>query len=43
MKPDKLAQAVSEEKTFKTFAILYMYKAQAKGQIIPRGQNFDYN
>ena len=39
----KIAQAVSEKKTFKNYTILYMYIAKMKGQITPRGQNFDYN
>ena len=33
----KTAQAVSE-KTFKNYAILYMYIAQGQGQITPRGK-----
>ena len=39
----KIAQAVSEKKTFKNNTILYMYIAQGQGQITPREQNFDYN
>ena len=41
----KIAQAVSEKKTFKNYTILYIlvYTAQVQGQINPRGQNFDYN
>ena len=39
----KIAQAVSENKTFKNYTIVYMYIAQEQGQITPRGQNFDYN
>ena len=39
----KVAQAVSEKKTFKNYTILYMYIAQGQGQITPRGQNFYYN
>ena len=37
----KIAQAVL--KTLKQYAISYMYIAQGQGQIIPRGQNFDWN
>ena len=43
MMGDITAQAVSEKKTFKNYTILYMYIAQGQRQIIPRGQNFDYN
>ena len=41
--PVKIAQTVSEKKTFKNYTILYMYIAQGQGQITLRGQNFDYN
>ena len=34
----KIAQAVSEKKTFKNYTILYMYIAQGQGQITHRGQ-----
>ena len=39
----KIAQAVSEKRTYENYTILYMYIAQEQGQITPRGQNFDYN
>ena len=39
----KIAQAVSEKKTFIHYTILCMYIAEWKGQIILKGQNFDYN
>ena len=39
----KIAQAVSEKKTFKNYTILYMYIAQWQGQITLKGQKFDYN
>ena len=39
----KIAQAVSEKKTFKNNTILYMYIAQEQGQITLREQNFDNN
>ena len=39
----KIAQTVSEKKTFKIYLILYMYMAQGQGQTTLRGQNFDYN
>ena len=39
----KIAQAVSEKKTFKSYTILYMYIAEGQGQIDPRGQNFGYS
>ena len=39
----KIAQTVSEKKTFKIYTILYMYIAQGQGQTTLRGQNFDYN
>ena len=39
----KIAQTVSEQKTFKNYTILYMYIAQGQGQITLLGQNFDYN
>ena len=41
----KIAQVVSEKKTFKYYTILYMcmYIVQGQGQITPRGQNFEYN
>ena len=40
----KIAQAVSEKKTFKNIIMLYMYIAQGQGQITHhRGQNFDCN
>ena len=32
----KIAQAVSEKKTFKNYTILYMYIAQGQGQIAPK-------
>ena len=32
----KTVQAVSEEKTFKDFTILYMFRVQGQGQIIPK-------
>ena len=38
----KIAQVVSEKKTFKNYTILYMNIAQGKGQITLRGQTFDY-
>ena len=39
----KIAQSVSEKKTFKNYTILYKYVAQGQGQITLSGQNFDYN
>ena len=39
----KIAQAVSEKKTFKNYTILFMSIAQGHGQITLWGQNFDYN
>ena len=39
----KIAEAVSEKKTFKNHKILYTYIAQWQGQITRRGQNLDYN
>ena len=39
----KIAQAVSDKKTFKNYTIMYMYIAWGQGQITLRGQNFDYN
>ena len=39
----KIAQVVSEKKTFKKYTILYVFIAQGEGQITPRGQNFEYN
>ena len=39
----KIAQAISEKKTFKNNTILYMCIAQGQGQINPRGQNLDCN
>ena len=39
----KIAQVVSEKKTFKNYTILYMYIVQRQGQITLRGHNFDYN
>ena len=39
----KIAQTVSEKKTFKNYTILYMYIAQGQGQITLWGQKFDYN
>ena len=39
----KINQAVSGMKTFKGYAILYIYVAQGQEQIIPRGQKFDCN
>ena len=38
----KIAQAVSENKTFKNYTILYMFIAQWQGQITFKGQKFDY-
>ena len=38
----KIAQAVSDKKTFKNYTILHMYIAQGQGQITPTKQNFDY-
>ena len=35
----KIAQAVSEKKTFKNYTILYMYIARGKGRQPPRGKN----
>ena len=37
----KIAQTVTEKKTFKNNIILYMYIAQGQGQITIWGQNFD--
>ena len=39
----KIAQTLSEKKTFKNYTILYMYIANEPGQINRRGQKFDYN
>ena len=39
----KIAQGVSEKKTFKNYTILYMHLAQRQGQITPRELNFEYN
>ena len=36
----KIAQAVSEKKTFKNYTILYMYIAQGQGQITPGDKFF---
>ena len=36
----KIAQAISENKTFKKYRILYNYIDQSQGQITLRGQNF---
>ena len=35
----KIAQAVSEKKTFKNYTFLYMYITQGQGQVTSRGQN----
>ena len=43
MKYVKIAQVVSEKKTFKIYIILYIYMTQWQGQITPKGQNFDFN
>ena len=37
----KVAQVISEKRTFKIYTILYMYITQGQGQTTPRGQNFD--
>ena len=39
----KIAQTLSEKRTFKNYTIIYMYIAQRQGQITLWGQNFDYN
>ena len=39
----KIAQVLSEKKTFKYYTILYINIAQGQEQIPTRGQNFDYN
>ena len=39
----KIAQAISEKKTFDDYTILYMYIAQGQWQITPREQKFDCN
>ena len=39
----KTDEVVSEKKTFKDHAILYIYIAQGQGQITFRDKNFDCN
>ena len=38
----KIGQVILE-KMFRDYTILYMYTAQAQGQLTPGGQNFDCN
>ena len=41
--PVKIAQAVSEKKTFKNYKIFNIYITLRQGKITPWGQNLDYN